>query len=300
MHSVKKSFLFLLAALFAAAGCSQQKILPPEPVQGEILKSLGLNILASGEKRLTIQQDMTKISLFKEKKGVDFNGVAVYLPDPVKVSDKNVWEISERSADTILKPLLEKRNFSIRKIIIDPGHGGNDPGVISPHGVSEKHLNLLLAQSVANELKKSGFEVALTREKDVFIPLDKRVEDLDKNKFDLFISIHHNSSARTTASGLEIFLPEPQDENSCKRVSQTAYLAFALHKKLAPLNYFPGRGVKLARFKVLRLAKVPALLIEVGFLNHPMESAYLATAYFRKNFAAALTQEITAFASEQR
>ena len=205
-----------------------------------------------------------------------------------------------RSADTILKPLLEKRNFSIRKIIIDPGHGGNDPGVISPHGVSEKHLNLLLAQSVANELKKSGFEVTLTREKDVFIPLDKRVEDLDKNKFDLFISIHHNSSARPTASGLEIFLPEPQDENSCKRVSQTAYLAFALHKKLAPLNYFPGRGVKLARFKVLRLAKVPALLIEVGFLNHPMESAYLATAYFRKNFAAALTQEITAFASEQR
>ena len=78
--------------------------------------------------------------------------------------------------------------------------------------------------------------------------------------------------------------------------TQTVFLALSLHDKLAPLNYFPGRGVKLARFKVLRLAKSPAMLIEAGFLNHPVESAYMATAHFRKKFAVTLAQEITAFA----
>ena len=270
--------------------------MPPEPVQGEVLKSLGLNISASGEKRLTIQQNTTTISLFKEKKGIVFNGTPVYLPDPVKVSEKNIWEISERSAAAILRPLLEKKRFPIRRILIDPGHGGNDSGVISIHGAAEKHLNLLLAQTIANELKKSGFEVFLTREKDIFIPLDKRVENIAKDKVDLFISIHHNSAPNPKASGLEIFLLDPQGENENQPVSQTVFLALSLHDKLAPLNYFPGRGVKLARFKVLRLAKSPAMLIEAGFLNHPVESAYMATAHFRKKFAVTLAQEITAFA----
>lgn len=296
MHSVKRVFLLLTAVLFAAAGCSPQKIMPPEPVQGEVLKSLGLNISASGEKRLTIQQNTTTISLFKEKKGIVFNGTPVYLPDPVKVSENNIWEISERSAAAILRPLLEKKRFPIRRILIDPGHGGNDSGVISIHGAAEKHLNLLLAQTIANELKKSGFEVFLTREKDIFIPLDKRVENIAKDKVDLFISIHHNSAPNPKASGLEIFLLDPQGENENQPVSQTVFLALSLHDKLAPLNHFPGRGVKLARFKVLRLAKSPAMLIEAGFLNHPVESAYMATAHFRKKFAVTLAQEITAFA----
>ncbi len=296
MHSVRRNFLLLTAVLFAAAGCSPQKIMPPEPVQGEVLKSLGMNISASGEKKLTIQQNNTTISLFKEKKGIVFNGTPVYLPDPVKVSEKNIWEISERSAAAIFRPLLEKKKFPIRKILIDPGHGGNDPGVISPHGASEKHLNLLLAQTVAGELRKSGFEVLLTREKDTFIPLDKRVENIAKDKVDLFISIHHNSAPNPKASGLEIFLLDPQGENENEPVSQTVFLALSLHDKLAPLNHFPGRGVKLARFKVLRLAKSPAMLIEAGFLNHPVESAYMATAHFRKNFAMILAQEIAAFA----
>ena len=248
-------------------------------------------------KSLRLSSKSCNIAFEVGKRSGSINGTAVTFSfAPVKSGNRHYISLIDFTKTLIPALSAKLPQRKLMKIMIDPGHGGNDSGVISIHGAAEKHLNLLLAQTIANELKKSGFEVFLTREKDIFIPLDKRVENIAKDKVDLFISIHHNSAPNPKASGLEIFLLDPQGENENQPVSQTVFLALSLHDKLAPLNYFPGRGVKLARFKVLRLAKSPAMLIEAGFLNHPVESAYMATAHFRKKFAVTLAQEITAFA----
>ncbi|MBR2720123.1 MAG: N-acetylmuramoyl-L-alanine amidase [Lentisphaeria bacterium] len=300
MHAVKRFFPALICAVvFAGAGCfwQQKKVAPPAPVQGDILKSLNLNIQSEQNNKLTLRRGVDSVSLFKESRGMIFNGVAVSLPDPVTVSPENRWEISDKSAKMFLEPLLEKRKFPIRTIVIDPGHGGHDSGAVSVHGAAEKNLNLLLALNVAAELRKKGFKVVMTREKDKFISLDKRPEIAEKCKADLFISIHHNSAPNINAAGFEIFLHTPQSEKDIDRAAKGANLALQICRRVSPLNTFPGRGVKHANFKVLRLAKCPAILIEAGFLSHPAESAYMATNHFRKNFSTALAEEIAGFVS---
>jgi N-acetylmuramoyl-L-alanine amidase len=299
MHTVKKFLPALVCAVMLAAGCfwQQKKVLPPPPVQGDILKSLNLNIMSERNNELVLHNGKDSVSLFKEKKAMKFNGVVVFLPDPVTVSPENRWDISAKSAKMLFEPLLEKRKFPIRTIVIDPGHGGHDAGAVSVHGAAEKNLNLLLAMNIASELQKKGFQVFMTRQKDNFISLDKRPAAAEKFKADLFISVHHNSAANVNAAGFEIFLHTPQSEQDITRAAQGANLAFRIYRKVAPLNTFAGRGVKNANFKVLRLAKCPALLIEAGFLSHPAESAYMATNHFRRAFSTALAEEIADFSA---
>ena len=300
MHTLRALICLLI---IAAAGCfpPREKVVPPPPpVQGDILKSLGLNIQLERSNELVLNNGKDSVSLFKESTGIKFNGTYVYLPDPVTVSPENRWEISATSAKMLFEPLLERRKFPVSVIVIDPGHGGHDAGAVSVHGSAEKNLNLLLATNVASELRKKGFKVFMTRDKDKFISLAERPAAAEKFKADLFISIHHNAAVSTAAAGFEIFLPAPRSEKDIARAAQGADLALILYNKLAPINVFQGRGVKNADFKVLRLAPCPALLIEAGFLSHPVESAYMGTNHFRKSFAAALADGIATFVTETK
>ena len=206
--------------------------------------------------------------------------------------------------------------MGIKKIIIDPGHGGKDPGTCSPSGLKEKDIVLDVALRVAKALReKPGYEVILTRDRDVFIPLEERTAMANAKEADLFLSIHVNAAPNHEARGIETYvldlasnkdamrLAAMENATSAKQISDLQSILLDLMQnskineslKLAGLvqegmvtglnKKFSGvsnLGVKKAPFVVLIGAQMPAILTEIAFLSNPEEEkrlkddAYLA------------------------
>jgi len=159
-------------------------------------------------------------------------------------------------------------------VIVDPGHGGIDPGAIGINGLSEKELTLQLAETIAGynkTLLENRYDIYLTRYADTLISLGHRTRLARALKPDLFISLHCNHADNPKASGLEIYLhhsPVPKRHITMAKAMETY-----LQQQLG----YRSRGLKRANFQVLRDNKAvcPALLLELGFLSHTDESRHL-------------------------
>ena len=167
-------------------------------------------------------------------------------------------------------------------IVIDPGHGGSDPGCIGNSGLFEKDVTLDIAQQVTVLLKNSGYEAVLTRTNDTYVGLDERTDYANKMGADLFVSVHINSSEGQTASGTSTHYRS--DEG---KVLST-YIQSALMSGLGRQN----RGIQYNNFAVLRTSNMTSALAELAFISNPEEEALLKTADFRKKAAAAIVQGI--------
>lgn len=166
-------------------------------------------------------------------------------------------------------------------IIIDAGHGGNDTGAHNGL-VYEKHLNLDTARRLERELKKRGYKTLMTRERDEFIPLLSRAQFANRHRNALFISIHYNSTWKTAVAGLETYY-----------YSYTGYqLASKVHARIIKKLKGENRGVKRARFSVLRNTSCPAILVEGGFVSNSKERAKLLQAWYREAIAEAIATGI--------
>ena len=223
--------------------------------------------------------------------------------------------------------LVVKRMFTgarrLRKVVIDPGHGGKDPGAIGRDGLREKDVNLSIALRLARLLREREIAVVLTRESDVFVPLDKRVKMSNGESPDLFISIHTNSSKFKAARGVEtFFIRETTDDlaraRAAGRMGGTvegvdlkqgdAYLGVALRHTLLDVSrsrslkigtkiqkslhkglLTQDRGVKGAGFRVLKGALCPALLVEVGFISNPPTEKKLKNPRYLDRIAKAIS-----------
>jgi N-acetylmuramoyl-L-alanine amidase len=280
-------FLSFFTVIILLGGCSggNHDVIEPDYSVGKSFAPAGVVLVSSDGKVLEGSSGGHSLKFRAGSAGVYIDGIPLIMPDAAVLSPENVWDISAVSASAFISPVVKKVQPEIRRILIDPGHGGRDNGAVSVHRVKEKDLNLLLAHSVANELRRAGFEVFLTRSDDRYLTLDERPEMIRRYQADLFVSIHHNSAGNPGAAGLEIFVLNPQTPEEENLTARSIYTAFLLYKDLYPANTFPGRGVKAARFKVLRQASCPAILVEAGFLSHPAESALLGTPYFRREFA---------------
>ena len=171
---------------------------------------------------------------------------------------------------------------NIRKIFIDPGHGGTDPGA-SGNGLYEKEVVLSIAKKVRNILISKGFEVELSRSTDQYVSLSDRAAQANAWDADLFVSIHCNSATSSSANGTECYT-YPTANTSTKSLSKN--MASALASKLGLTN----RGHKEANFAVLRLSNMPAILIETAFINNANDASKLKT---RENdFASAIANQI--------
>lgn len=231
-----------------------------------------------------------------------------------------------------VKPLPPRPRPQPRVVVLDPGHGGVDSGAVGY--VVEKEVTLDLALRLRQLLQKEGIEVILTRSSDTHLSPDKATDlglraEMANSKRNLFVSIHVNS-AQGAAQGIETYyfgstldqslLAQVIRENGGgelgKRLTREAQsvgerlvrdliaqsnlkfsrqLAHYVHGALLQATGAVDRGVRQAPFYVIRNARIPAILVEVGFANHPVEGRRLQTSEYRQALAEALARGILRF-----
>ena len=201
--------------------------------------------------------------------------------------------------EPVLRPSRIKGAEPVTTIILDPGHGGHDNGAASPWG-SEKAFALDVAVRAKYLLEQSGFRVFLTRTADYYVALEDRVRFANQHHNALFISIHFNSGG-PAGSGLETYTlapcgvpsmmadgPHISDNTPCpgnQRDPENMALATATHAALVSRSLLYDRGIKRARFVVIRDITIPGVLVEGGFLSNPFDSRKISTVQFRQNMA---------------
>lgn len=226
--------------------------------------------------------------------------------------------------------LTRALGLKIRRIVLDPGHGGHDEGTVGPHGLMEKDLVLDVALRLGKLIEsRMGSEVIFTRSDDTFIPLERRTAIANEKKADLFLSIHANSSQYPRIGGVESYylnftnakdaLAVAARENASSEKSvfelrdliqkitlqdkaeESKEFAARIQAALFPFaaRYDPGiknRGVKKAPFVVLIGASMPSVLAEIGFLSNPKEEALLTRPEHRQRLAEALYRGVSRYA----
>ncbi|BAS27152.1 N-acetylmuramoyl-L-alanine amidase [Limnochorda pilosa] len=173
-----------------------------------------------------------------------------------------------------------------RLVVLDPGHGGLDRGA-GDTDLSEKLVNLDIASRLGEALKRRGFEIAMTRSDDTFIPLWERAALANALSADLFVSIHSNAAVDGAAEGIETYYLPKQPNNQI--------LAQAVQRELVRTLRRKDRGVKSNNFWVLRDAEVPAILVEVSFITNPQEKELLGRETYRKEAAEAVATGIVQY-----
>lgn len=169
-------------------------------------------------------------------------------------------------------------------VVIDPGHGGPDPGGVGSSGLYESHVAWKIASMVADILMRHGIEIIFTREGDVRVSLDKRVQIANNAKADYFVSIHINSASNPEATGTETFAYRAGTEGD--------KLAHSIQKELVQAINLADRGVKYNSLKVVRETKMPAALVEVAFINNPKEEKLLKNDEFLERAAVGIAKGI--------
>ncbi|HWD93839.1 MAG TPA: N-acetylmuramoyl-L-alanine amidase [Verrucomicrobiae bacterium] len=241
------------------------------------------------------------------------NGVQVWLAFPV-LERNGALLISETDLSETLGPVLSPpkvhRGIDIKTICLDPGHGGKDPGNRAGSN-EEKKYTLLLAQEAAAQLRAAGFKVYFTRSSDSYVDLSTRPEIARRRGADVFVSLHFNSTeeGRGEVKGTEIFCCTPAGATSTnargegdtrwvvgnRNDEKNMLLAYQMQKSYAKNVGVEDRGVKRARFQVLREATMPAILIEGGFMSHPSEGRKIYDPAYRKQMARAIVNGIVAY-----
>ena len=175
------------------------------------------------------------------------------------------------------------------RIIIDPGHGGDDPGTIGIGGIEEKDIILPISLDVAEILRKQNIEVIMTRDSDYFISLQGRTDMANNVDADLFVSIHANAIdlSRPDVNGLETYYYQ-----------NGRRLAEMIHWSILNGVEIENRNIRRARFYVLRHSTMPAVLVEVGFLTGAIDSAHLQDPDHRRKMAEAIADGIVQYIKE--
>ena len=167
-----------------------------------------------------------------------------------------------------------------RTVVLDAGHGGIDRGAKGVDNSSEKTYALDTAKRVEKGLKRAGYRVVMTRRSDYFVTLPRRVALSNRQRGAIFVSIHYNWARRSSASGTETFYYN----------SRSYPLAANIQRELA--RFSPNRGVKRARFHVLRNNVRPAVLVECGFLSNSSDARKARSASYRQRLADAIVRGI--------
>lgn len=301
----------------------------PIPIQDGLLKRVRIGQFTDDTVRVVL--DIESIASYK----------IFTLPDPFRtVIDVKGWEQGKKTiaenpgaANQIRKDkpppaeqgtvsgepsLAQQLGLGFRKIVIDPGHGGKDPGAIAPNGLKEKDVVLEVSKKLAVLLRKRlGYEVVLTRTTDIFIPLEERTAIANTTKGDIFISVHVNSAPSPNLLGVETYVLNLTNDKETMRLAaienatstskmsdlqniltdiltnnkldESTKLAAHVQTSMAEGLRIKDLGVKRAPFYVLIGAQMPAILSEVTFLSNPTEARRLT----KDSYLAAIAEHIS-------
>jgi len=190
---------------------------------------------------------------------------------------------------------LSENPFKDRVIVIDPGHGGSDPGATGVTGLKEKLVNLAVAEILEDLLKDAGARVIMTRSGDYFVSNRQRVELANVENADVFVSIHANAYANQSSNGTETYFCSGKNNSDAGR-----YLAQQLQRELVSELGLRDRGVKTNSFYVLSKTKMPSALVELGFLSNPEEEELLRNRNTHVKAANALFKGLEAYLRKYR
>lgn len=273
-------------------------------------------------KIFSLQDPFRAVIDVKGKEKLTASGSPVIKAEKEKKKYQGKAEVARQKAESGMPPsisLARQLGLGINRIVIDPGHGGKDPGAIAKSGLKEKDIVLKVAKLLAIELKKNlHCEVIFTRTRDVFIPLEERTAIANTSKADLFISLHVNSAPTPKAKGVETYLLDlTTDEASMRlaalenststsnmsdlqgiladllnnnRKDESSRLAQYVQTNMVQGLKLRNLGVKQAPFYVLIGAQMPAILSEITFLSNPNEAKRLQ----RDEYLAAIAAQIAA------
>lgn len=247
---------------------------------------------------------------------------AFYLPEPFRL-------VIDVSREGQALAAAENGPRHVRRVVLDPGHGGRDPGALGPDGLREKDVVLDIAHRAAPLIARElGISTLLTRDADVYVPLDERVARANAFSSDLFVSVHCNASESSASRGVMTFVLDSSRDDLALRVAArensasaeaTAELATMMSRVLDPSsvarsNHFADllqrsavaslaphygdvldQGVKSAGFYVLAGARMPAALFETSFISNQVEERRLDTGDYRQKMADAIVNAVRAY-----
>jgi N-acetylmuramoyl-L-alanine amidase len=312
------------------------KACAPIPIQDGLLKRVRIGQFTRDTVRVVL--DIESISSYK----------IFTLQDPFRtVVDVKGWEQEKKivakstvpaaplkkkiaipqqapAVDGVAPTLAQQLGLGIKKIVIDPGHGGRDPGAIAPNGLKEKDVVLAVSLKLADILrKKFAYDVVLTRTRDTFLPLEERTAIANTHKGDLFISVHVNSAPTPRLLGVETYvlnltndkeamqLAALENATSTSKMSdlqniladllannkldESTKLADHVQSNIASGLQIKDLGVKQAPFYVLIGARMPAILCEITFLSNPDEARRLTRDSYLSSIAGYMSTGVESY-----
>jgi N-acetylmuramoyl-L-alanine amidase len=262
------------------------------------------------EEELQLTNRTTRIALKVNSQRAEINGIMVFLLFPVIVQQGAPLIAAKDvscSLGAIIFPAYSKTN-KVQVIALGAGHGGKDSGYrVGEH--QEKTYTLLLAKEIQRLLSEAGLKAVLIRNADLYVPLEERPVIARREKADLYLELHYNSAGggSSSARGVEVYSltasgahstnhrgsersSQPEAGNANDR--QNVLLAYQVQKRLVQDLGAVDRGVRRARFAVLRDAEMPAALIEAGFMSEPGELGRITDRHHREKTARAVVNAL--------
>ncbi|TRZ47758.1 hypothetical protein D4Q80_04675 [bacterium] len=349
MPSSKNPFIILICAflLLSFSGCAtipEGPVIPSYSLNGITYMPLIPLCEANGVKleydnitrTAVLSRGLHKVSLMVGDRTILVDGEPRYLNHPVDLYEGAV--VVPAKLEEILNSIIIREGYSytrpdlslsrIKKVVIDAGHGGNDPGAIGRSGMREKAVNLDIAKRLAKILKDDGIQVLMTRSGDSAVSLENRVDVANNSQADFFISVHSNANRVRSLNGFEIYYLVSRNDDYKWLLSAAESTSLGLDPAcfagrsrnlkaiLWDMVYTYNRaeslrlsrsicrsigsnlqtkviGIKRAGFYVLRGVRMPAILIEIGFLSNSDEERLLRNSYYRQQIADAIASGIT-------
>lgn len=258
--------------------------------------------------------------------------VGARLPGNDDTETRTRFKLLARAESGAELSLSQQLGLKVRRVIVDAGHGGHDTGAIGPGGTREKDVALAIARKLAARLEQSGLEVILTRDDDTFVKLEDRTRFANRQKGDLFISVHCNAGPSKTLRGIETYTLNTSSNRYAIRLAarensttergvgdlqyiladlatkantgESAHLAQRVQRALvrnlsSSYQGVKDLGTKEALFFVLLGAKMPSILVETSFLSHPEEEERLASDDYQQGVADSIAEAVAGFLEER-
>lgn len=276
----------------SSPGYSKTFITEKDLVSVDLLaNSLGLRIDEKNHTHITLKNSANTVMIFTHSGGNFFvNGKEIgpvgqidnvagtyYVPESLIAQIRSVL----RKGSLYLPSYSKKLSGTV---VIDPGHGGKDPGAISIHGFYEKTVNLSVARKVAARLKQKGLNVIMTRNSDYFVELEQRAEIANRSNADLFVSIHADSHMDHSIKGYTMYVANDASYSSVKA-------AKSISKYMSKISS-NGNGIRREDYRVLVKTKMPAVLVEIGYLSNHGEASLISDNSFQDKIADAISNGI--------